>query len=263
MSPFVQIGTTLLNGEIMGKRILGLLVKWIGVFGLIGPFLVGATLAAGPGHSSNQNQAHAEKGKGERSQYLMPPAYGLLRDAAYQTAAFNSGATLPPENYPAHLPFQMLYVPNWGDPAVKNNTGGASTSFYVKRGTRLYVPVIYNNDIPKVLGGHLTPLGDHDALLDYWYSQDRFGLDYAKILVDGKETSLSPGYLVDIGLDPVVNPVGQTDPMGRYQVVAAMLTPLPRGTHTVEISVSVSGKYWDDIGLGPQSWTVTYTVIVD
>jgi hypothetical protein len=134
----------------------------------------------------------------------------------------------------------------------------------VKRGTQLYVPVFFNNDIPDVLGGQLTPLGDHAALLDYWYSPDKAGLDYAKILVDGRETSLNPGYLVDIGFDPAVIVAGQTVPMGRYQVIAAMLKPLPRGTHTVEISFSATGDYWYVFPYtGGWIGTLTFTVIVD
>jgi len=81
-----------------------------------------------------------------------PKGYSLLT-LAEETAAFNVTDRSGP---PPALPFQMLY-----------SRPGNTNTFEVRAGTMLYVPVIFNDDSPPVLGNFPDPT-DRDALLFYW-----------------------------------------------------------------------------------------------
>ncbi len=193
------------------------------------------------------------------SRHGFPPSLHQLNEAAELTAFFNVGPRTA-NTYPPDLPFQILYTPY--DPNGVNNTGGTYTTFYVKPGTRLYVPVIYNdNSIPII--GDFPPAGDRAALLHYIFSQEQLGLVYATITIDGQVTTLGPRYVVEVAFDSPL-PDGAT----LYQAVAAVLTPLKKGTHTVEISALATGAalredpfplYFPD---GVFEFSSTYTVIV-
>ena len=188
-----------------------------------------------------------------------PPSLRLLTDAAELTASFNVGARTA-DTYPANLPFQILYTPYQATDL--NNTGGVYTTFYVTPGTRLYVPVIYNdNSLPII--GDFPPAGDRSALLYYMFSQDEFGLVSAKISIDGQTTTLGPDYVVEVAFDTPL-PDGAT----LYQTVGALLTPLKKGTHTVEISALATGDAFSIPPIdqyfpgGVFSFSLTYTVVV-
>ena len=186
-----------------------------------------------------------------------PPSLDLLTDAAELTASFNVGPRTA-DLYPANLPFQILYFPTG-----LNNTGGVGTTFYVKPGTPLYLPVLYNdNSLPII--GDFPPAGDRSALLYYMFSQEEFGLVYARISIDGHVTTLGPDYVVEVAFD---NPL--PDGATLYQAVAALLTPLKKGTHTIEISALATGEAFsippisDFFPGGVFSFSLTYTVIVE
>lgn len=165
-----------------------------------------------------------------------PKGYSLLQ-LATRTAAYNvtdhSGPT-------PRIPFQMLV---WR---------GDNPPFYVKPGTMLYVPILYNSDSPPVVGNFPDPT-DRKELLDYWYSQAEFGMVYTTITVDGKATSLGPEYVVGVAF-----PTPLPDTATRYITVAAVLTPLTKGRHTIGISALATGEA---LG-GAFEFSLDYTVIV-
>lgn len=186
-----------------------------------------------------------------------------LRSAAKVTASFNSlGATeagRTANQYPKNLPFQLLYEPPKDE---KNNTGGEGTTFYVKAGTPVYVPVLFNTNSLPVLG-NFPPAGDRAALIKYFYSRNELGLVYARIAVGGKVTTLGPLYLVELEFD---TPLPDTSTL--YQTIAAFLSPLKRGVHTVEISALLAGKalsvppFDEAFPGGVFSFSTTYKVVV-
>ena len=184
---------------------------------------------------------------------VLPPQQSRysLAYAAEVTAYFNNlGDRRTANEYPKNLPFQLLYVPPVNE---KNNTGRKGTTFYVRPGTLLYVPVLYNTNAKPVLG-NFPAAGDRAALVNYFYSQKELGLIYAKIVVDGKVTMLSSRYLVEVTFDPP----GLADEATIYQTFAGFLTPLSKGTHTVEIRWRVSGEaVGEDLEV-----STPYTVIV-
>lgn len=187
---------------------------WIAALGLAAALLATAPLA-------DPGQRHG-----------FPPSLHQLEEAALLTGNFNVGVRSV-ANYPTGLPFQMLYFPP--QPTDLNNTGGTGTTFHVSPGTRLYVPVIFNdNSLPII--GNFPPAGDREALLHYIFSQTEFGLDYATITIDGHTTTLGPRHVVQVEFGSPL-PDGAT----LYQAIAAILTPLKKGTHTVTIAARVSG----------------------
>jgi hypothetical protein len=187
-----------------------------------------------------------------------PPSVPLLTQAAALTGYFNAGPRTV-DTYPANLPFQVLYVP--GD--AHNNTGGEGQTFHVRPGTMLYVPVMYNdNSLPVI--GDFPPAGDRAALAYYIFSQQELGLVDARIGVDGADVTLGIEHVVEVAFaEPL--PDGAT----LYQAVAALMTPLTKGTHTVEIVARATGAA---LGVPPIDqycpggvfeFSTTYTVIVE
>ena len=138
------------------------------------------------------------------------------------TASFNSGKKL---GTGPNTPFQILY-----SNATNNNT------FNVPQGKFLYVPILYNNNVPDVIGDLPKNVEDHKELLKYWYSQSQFGMISTDIVVDGKVTPLTGSYLVGMEFQPPL-PDGAT----QYMSVAAFLKPLALGSHTVEFRFKATG----------------------
>lgn len=64
-------------------------------------------------------------------------AYAAEVTAYFNTLGATTGRTV--NEYPKNLPFQLLYEPPVDE---KNNTGGEGTTFYVRSGALLYVPVL-------------------------------------------------------------------------------------------------------------------------
>jgi len=169
-----------------------------------------------------------------------PKGYSLTK-LATATAAFN---VTDHSGTPPNVPFQMLV---WK---------GANEPFHVRPGTMLYVPILYNSDSPPVVGDY-PDVTDRAALLDYWYSQQEFGVVYTNITVDGQVTSLGPDYLVGVKF---AQPLPDT--AMQYMTVAAVLTPLTKGQHTVEISALATGDAIKEVIGGDFEFSVVYTVIV-
>jgi hypothetical protein len=218
-------------------------------------FFYFVTAQAAPDSPSRAEKATVNLG----ASHVLPPIPWALEEAARLTASFNVGPRTV-DTYPHHLPFQILYQPP--SETDTNNTGGVNTTFNVRPGTFLYVPVLHNENTDPVIG-NFPPAGDRRALWHYLFSQDELGLVYARIAVDGHVTNLGPFYAVEIGFhDPL--PGGGT----LYQVVAGFLAPLSKGTHTVEISALATGDaldvppFPDFFPGGIFSFELTYTIVV-
>jgi hypothetical protein len=231
----------------MKQGILSRVAKWSGTLGVVVALFIAVPAFA----DLNQHSQSGARGASEDDGAVLHSSLDALSDAVELTAAFNVGSR-DVSTYPLHLPYQILYTPN--DPTAVNNTGGTNTTFIVKRGTRIYVPVLFNDDAPaSPPPGDFPPAGDRRALLNYFYSQAELGLVYARIVVDSKVASLRPNYLLEVDF-PSVLPDGAT----RYQIIAAFLAPLEKGTHSVEIAALLTGSA---VG-GDYQFSTTYTVIV-
>ena len=172
-----------------------------------------------------------------------PLGYSLAQ-AAGATAAFNVGPRTP-DTLP-DVPFQILYV----------GPGPAGTTFVVKPGTMLYVPVAFSDDSPPVVGDFPADVSDQQDDADYFFDPDELGASGLTITVDGKATELGPGYVA--GATTAALPDGGGT---HYIAVAAFLTPLSKGTHTVTISGALEGAAWAPFG-GGFTFDIQFTVIV-
>jgi hypothetical protein len=173
-----------------------------------------------------------------------PRGYSLARAAA-DTAVFNVGSrtagTL--SSLPAAFqgdPFQLLYVPQ----------GDAGASFSVKRGTMLYVPVAYSDDSD---GLPFPDVNDPPAVANYWFSPDFMGAQSVAITVDGRVKELGPDYAV--GTPTPGLPTGGHN----YTVMAAFVSPMSKGTHTVTIAATFNGALFGGETFG---FELSYTVNV-
>jgi hypothetical protein len=153
-----------------------------------------------------------------------PKGYSLSR-MAKATAYFNTSNR---EGIPPDTPFQILYS------SASNNN-----AFEIAPGTMLYVPVIFNDDSPPVIGGeeNFPATGNRKALLNYFYSKEFLGLVFTEIVVDGTVSSLGSDYLVQVTVQKLADGSGT-----RYQTIAAFLTPLTEGVHEVEIRAKATGN---------------------
>lgn len=146
-----------------------------------------------------------------------------LTDMARLTAAFNTSDRSGP---PPNSPFQILYL----------DTTTNNTVFRVKRGSFLYVPVVYSDNSPPLLGHFPADAEDRRQLLRYWYSQSEVGVVSMQIVVDGRAVALGARYVSGVRLAlPLPNTATQ------YIVGAAFLAPLPRGRHSVAIYSKATG----------------------
>ena len=216
----------------------GSAIAWLGTLALLASSAISSAASGGIGHG-------------------FPPSLAQLEQAAALTAAFNEGPRTA-DLYPTGLPYQLLYFPPSGE---QNNTGGTDTTFYVAPGTRLYVPVFFNDNSNPVIGD-FPPAGDRAALLYYMFSPQQIGVEYATITVDGQELTLTAPYFVQVEATSPL-PTGAS----LYQAAAAILTPFSKGTHTVGISLRATGAAlnvppFDLIFGGLFEFSATYTVIV-
>lgn len=202
---------------------------------------------AGPSLAKiSNNYLHQNHSVNVKSGNVLPPnaivkGYSL-EDIAEASAYFN---TSDREGTPPEIPFQILYT----SASNPNNT------FIVKTGTMFYAPILYNDDTPPILGGpeNWPSLGDRDALLNYFYSQELIGLVSTEIKIDGKLFSLGSDYLVHVQVPALADGEGT-----EYQTIAACITPLSKGVHQVKISGKATGLL---VG-GDWSFTLNYKVIV-
>jgi len=240
----------------MTTGILSRVATWSGTLGFVVTLFVGVSAFAGV---NQQSQSGARSESEDDDRVVLSSSLDKLSDAAELTAAFNVGNRTVPY-YPQNLPFQILY--QGYDATAPNNTGGTYTTFNVKPGTRLYVPVFYNDDSLPIIGA-FPPAGSRHALLHYMYSQEQFGLVYARIVVDGEVATLGHSHVVEVKF-PSALPDGGT----QYQTMAAFLAPLKKGTHTVKITALATGEAFSapDIIIyfpgGIFSFSTTYTVVV-
>ena len=177
-----------------------------------------------------------------------PKGYSLA-EAAAATAYFNAGPRTP-DTLPANFPFRILYTPDGGD----------NTFPQVKPGTMFYVPVFWDDDTePPAPTGDPFPLpdvNDPQAVSDYWFDPAQLGAELT-IVVDGNVTPMGPGYAA--GAETPELPTGGNN----YTVVAAFLTPMSKGTHTVAITARMSGDLILEAYGGVLEWPpITYTVTV-
>jgi len=167
-----------------------------------------------------------------------PHGYSLT-DMAYITAYFNTGSR---GGAPPQTPIKMLYYPADGN-----------LTFTVRPGTMLYVPVLYSDDAPPVTGD-LPDVTDKAAVANYYFNSHELGAQYIEIVVDGEATSLMEfGYPVGADTPLADSPGGHL-----YTTVAAFLTPLKPGTHSVTIRALFTGLAFEP---GVFEFEVTFTVI--
>lgn len=170
-----------------------------------------------------------------------------LKDATEAVAAFNVGPRTP-DTLP-NVPFQILYVPNVAPYPTE-------ATFTVKSGTPFYVPLLYVDDSPPVLGDFPQNVNDWWADAFYMFSLDEIG-GSAEINVDGREATIGPEYLVGVKTKPL--PDG-----GGTHVVAlgVFLAPLSKGKHRVVLNLAYEGDAWVDAVGAPIELTLTYDIIV-
>ena len=176
-----------------------------------------------------------------------PQGYSLAA-AAKATASFNVGSRTP-DTLPQDFPFQILYTP----------LDSASNSFSVNPGTMLYVPLVFSDDNDRALWPY-PDVTDPAAVSAYYFDKQQLGAEIVRVVVDGKATDLGPAYAVG-----AVTP-GLPSGGNNYTVVAAFLSPLSSGVHTVKIINRFTGAF---IALHPEIWPDgvfefegTYTVVV-
>ncbi|WP_165250363.1 hypothetical protein [Paludisphaera soli] len=174
-----------------------------------------------------------------------------LADLAGETGIFNaSGPAARSEANEPEVPFQILYT----------SDANPSSTFEVRPGTMLYVPVVWSDDSAPILGD-FPDVNDPEAVADYYFNPDQLGAEFIEIEVDGNTTALEPEY--SVGADVPGLPSGAT----HYTVAAAVLTPFSKGTHTVTIRARFTGaaiaEFPEFFPGGVFEFSNTYTVIVD
>jgi hypothetical protein len=161
---------------------------------------------------------------------VLPPIFqpqGIsLTQMAKKTAFFNTGNR---EGTPPQTPFQILYT------SASNTTN----TFNVQHGKILYVPVIFNDNSEPVIGGaeNFPASQNRRAVLNYLFGRKLLGVQYAEIVIDGVIYSLASDYVVQVDVPKLADGAGN-----RYQTIAGFISPLAKGTHTVEIRARAVGE---------------------
>jgi len=182
-----------------------------------------------------------------------PHGYSLAQMAKV-TAVFNTSdhSGMPPDT-----PIQMLYTA----------AGSSTNTFDVSDDTVFYVPVFFVDDSPLIAGDFpyfafgedAEDSGGRKALLNYVYAENELGVDSMEIKVDGKVFSLGSDYVVGVTTPPLSDGGGI-----HYIPIAAFLSPLPKGPHTVEIDGFSDGKalipFFPPNGAWPFSTSYTLNV---
>jgi hypothetical protein len=179
---------------------------------------VAARVPVGPPSESARAQAAAP---------VLPPQarpYGYSLDSmARLLAAFNVGDHSAP---PPNSPFQLLYE----KPAAN------SQDFNVAPGTPLYVPLVFSDNGPPVVGHFPADLTNRAQVLHYWYSQSELGMTTMELVIDGKVVPLGAGYVTGFAPSAPL-PDGAT----QYITAGAFIAPLAPGVHTIEIHSKATG----------------------
>ncbi|MEY4907834.1 MAG: hypothetical protein RL260_1552 [Pseudomonadota bacterium] len=151
------------------------------------------------------------------------PFHYSLEEIARIVAPFNVGPRTTGTE--PNTPFQLLYV----------NSAG-STTFTVKAGQTLYVPLISLDNTAPVLGRFPSDARERRAVLNYWFSPAEIGVTTMEIVIDGKRVSLGALYVQGLSFRHAL-PNGAT----QYITAGAFLSPLARGAHTVEVRFKATG----------------------
>lgn len=163
-----------------------------------------------------------------------------LEAAALRTAVFNVG--LDPTTYPLGLPFTIL------------NASGDKT-FTVPNGTSFYVPLMWADDAPPVIGAFPS---DRIGAQAYFFGHEQLGGHGFSIEVDGTLYPLGSAYLVGPLAMPQL-PDGGT----HYMVQAAFMGPLNSGPHTIVLRGEFSGAAVLEAMGSPYTMELTYNVTVE
>jgi hypothetical protein len=216
-----------------------------------------SALAGGANQLRNASAA-AEGGAGILPARAQPHGYSL-EDLAKITAAFNVTVDVM-GNHPLPPPAEVN-----GSNGIQMLFTTATNTFNVGRNTFLYVPVLTPDDSPPVIGT-FPNFADREAVLRYVFSSTQLGLQYSVITIDGQAFPLDERYVVAVRVPPLPDGGGT-----RYLASAAVIKPLKRGQHVVEISGSVTGDAvypWCLIAFGQAcptgvQFSITYNVNVN
>jgi hypothetical protein len=181
---------------------------------------------------------------------VLPPgaeSHGYsIDEMALEVANFSlSGNDLA---YYPDTPFQILYRQG----SLQDPTG--SNTFHVTPGTPFYLKFFFIDDAPPVWGDFPT---DKSGAGDYVFGPDQLGAHDFEIEIDGNVFSLDdPGYVG--GPVTVPNSLG-----GEHLIqVGAFITPLPLGTHHIQMRGTLDGDViLANVG-GPFGAVIDYTINV-
>lgn len=200
---------------------------WIKTLGIV---LIALLFGCGLGSAMAAVPELENKGGKVLPPTARPGGYSLAKMARL-TAVFNSGDH---SGTPPSTPFQMIFTS-----PTNNNT------FDVSEDTTLYVPVLFLDDSPPIAGDFpyaafgedAEDSGGRGALLHYVFDENEIGADSFEVKIDGKVFSLGSDYVVGVTTPPLADGGGI-----HYIPVAAFVSALPKGAHTVEIDGLLDGK---------------------
>jgi hypothetical protein len=154
-----------------------------------------------------------------------PKGYSLS-DMAVATAVYNTGITSgnPSTPPPPGVPFEVLV---------------AGTT--VERGTMIYLPIFFADDTDSLYPGFPADISDQAADAAYLnsYVLTTYGVTAFIVQVDGQTTILDDAYITGVTTAPLLDGT----PAGTHYIsIAAFLTPLTPGAHTVSIGGIIDGE---------------------
>jgi hypothetical protein len=162
--------------------------------------------------------------------YVAPPSASVecysLADAAKATAVYNTGISVGSSDTPdaPDVPFEIVEGDTTVDP-----------------GTYLYLPIFHSDDSSPVDPGfpqHIKNQNVDAAFLDNLVLNN-FGVTAFVVQVDGKTTTLDDSYITGVTTPPLLD----GDPAGTHYIsIAAFITPLPPGDHTVGFGGLIDGS---------------------
>jgi hypothetical protein len=213
-----------------------------------------AVITVTTGLATAKSYAFADDGGEVLPSDATPHGYSL-RDMAKAIALFTTSGNN--SQYYPDTPFQIL-AEDTSTVIVTPSDGGidvtGGNSFTVGAGTPFFVPVVYVDDSPPVIG--TFPANEH-AARKYVFDPKQFGANDLAIIVDGKRPGLHKAYVAGPVLTAPLLDGGGT----HFISVGAFLTPLRVGTHTVTITTS-GEAFVAATGLNFETATFTYTVNV-
>jgi hypothetical protein len=211
--------------------------------------LLPASSFAAAGHFGNKHDDADRRVSGVLPADAKPHGI-LLSDMARLTAHFNVGDRLGPV---PQTPFQILF-----------ESDAQTGTFHVRENTYLYLPVVYSDNSPPLLGNFPRNIFNQRALQHYWFSQREIGTTITDVTVDGKTYKLGARHVTGaVFTDPLPTTATQ------YLVAAAFIAPLPVGTHTITTHFLATGDAFrlppfDEIFVdGFFEATLEYTIIVE